>query len=150
MLRYTNQIEGEKIVRARGVDLPISLKDSVVVCNFLQGMNLNEAKDYLKLVIDKKKAIPYKYYMRNVSHQKGMGPARYPVKVSQYILTVLANLEANAENQDLDLDSIQLISVLAKKARTVKKYMPRAQGRATPFFKTRIYVEIIAKEVVNK
>jgi large subunit ribosomal protein L22 len=150
MLRYTNQIKGEKIVRARGIDLPISLKDSVVVCNFLQGLSLNEAKERLKSVIDKKMAVPYKFYMRNVSHQKGMGPARYPVKVSQYIMRVLENLEANAENQDLDIESIKLISILAKKARTVKKYMPRAQGRTTPFFRTRVYVEIIAKEVVNK
>lgn len=150
MLRYTNQINDEKVVRARGIDLPISLKDSVVVCNVLQGMDLNKAKEYLKLVIDKKKAVPYKFYMRSVGHQKGMGPARYPVKVSQYILTVLDNLEANAENQDLDIDSIKLVSILAKKAKTVKKYMPRAQGRATPFFKTRVYIEVIAKEVVNK
>ncbi|MEM2488377.1 MAG: uL22 family ribosomal protein, partial [Thermoplasmata archaeon] len=70
----------------------------------------------------------------------------YPVKVSKFMLQLLENVEANAENQDLDTDNLIIHSLIVKKGRTVKKYIPRAQGRSTEFFKERVHFEIIVRE----
>jgi large subunit ribosomal protein L22 len=37
--------------------------------------------------------------------------------------------------------------IAAHKGRTVKKYMPRAYGRATPWFKEHVHIEVILEEV---
>ncbi|MGC8584828.1 MAG: 50S ribosomal protein L22 [Thermoplasmata archaeon] len=147
MKKYTVNELPEKSARARLMNVPVSIKDSVNVCNFLQGKNLKEAEEYLEAVIRKEKAIPYRRYLGSISHRPGMGPGRYPIKVSKYVLELLKNVEANAEHQNLDTDRLIIYSLLVKKGETIKKHMPRAYGRATPFYKERVHFEIIVKEV---
>ncbi|MGC8609734.1 MAG: 50S ribosomal protein L22 [Thermoplasmata archaeon] len=147
MKRYTIKDLPEKSARARLLNVPVSIKDSINVCNFLKGMKLKEAEEYLESVIRKEKAIPYRRFLDSISHRPGMGPGRYPVKVSKYVLELLKNVEANAENKNLDVDKLIIYSILVKKGETIKKYMPRAYGRATPFFKERVHFEVIVKEV---
>lgn len=146
MMRYTVQDLPKKHAKARLIDVPVSVKDSIEVCRFLRGMKLQEAKEYLEKVVEKKAAIPFRRHLDSVSHRKGLGPGRYPIKVSKYILELIENAEANAENQDLDVDSLVIHSIVVKKGITVKKNMPRAQGRSTPFYKKRVHFEIIVKE----
>ncbi len=147
MMRYTVKEMPKRSARARLVDVPVSIKDSYEVCRALRGMKLKDAEQFLQDVIDKKRAVPFRRHLDSVSHRKGIGPGRYPVKVSKYLLKLLENVEANAENQDLDVDKLVIHSILAKKGRTIKKYIPRAQGRATEFFKETLHFEIIVKEV---
>jgi large subunit ribosomal protein L22 len=147
MMEYTVKEMPKKSAKARMIDVNVSVKDSLEVARFLRGMKLQEAKDYLENVIEKKAAIPFRRHLDSVSHRRGMGPGRYPVKVCKYILELIKNVEANAENQDLDTDNLVIHSLIVKKGRTVKKYIPRAQGRSTEFFKERVHFEIIVREV---
>lgn len=143
---YTVKEIPKKSAKARMIDVNVSVKDSLEVARFLRGMKLQDAKDYLQKVIEKKAAIPFRRHLDSVSHRKGIGPGRYPVKVSKFMLQLLENVEANAENQDLDTDNLIIHSLIVKKGRTVKKYIPRAQGRSTEFFKERVHFEIIVRE----
>ncbi|MEL9998832.1 MAG: 50S ribosomal protein L22 [Thermoplasmata archaeon] len=146
MMYYTVKEIPKKSAKARMIDVNVSVKDSLEVARFLRGMKLQDAKDYLQKVIEKKAAIPFRRHLDSVSHRKGIGPGRYPVKVSKFMLQLLENVEANAENQDLDTDNLIIHSLIVKKGRTVKKYIPRAQGRSTEFFKERVHFEIIVRE----
>ncbi len=94
---FQQKIE-EKIVRAQGMDLRISPKESYEVANALRGMNIVKAKKLLQGAIELKTPIPYKRYNRSgVGHRKGhFGPGRFPVNTSKQFLKLLDLLEANA------------------------------------------------------
>ena len=145
---YSMKVEGEKYARALGRDLPISLKDSVNLCRALKGMRLEDAKDFLEDVIHKRRAVPYFRYLDSISHRKGIGPGRYPVKEAKHILKVLENAEANAENKDLDTDNLYILHIAAHKGRIFKRYVPRAMGRSTEIRRDRVHIEVILEERV--
>ncbi len=82
---------------ARGVSLPISTKHAVAVCAFIKGKTIEQARELLHGVIRKKVAVPMK---GELPHRKGrIMSGRYPVKTSQYILKLLKQLEANAQQR---------------------------------------------------
>ncbi|NPA76093.1 MAG: 50S ribosomal protein L22 [Euryarchaeota archaeon] len=143
---YSIKVEGDKYAKAYGKNLPISLKDSVNLCRALKGMNLEAAKDYLEEVIKKKRAVPYFRYLDSVSHRRGLGPGKYPVKEAKYILKVLENAEANAENKELDTDNLYIMHIAAHKGEIYKRYMPRAMGRSTEIRKEHVHIEVILEE----
>ncbi len=147
---YSIKVEGDKYAKAFGRNLPLSLKDSVNLCRALKGMKLDDAKDYLEDVIKKKKAVPYFRYLDSISHRKGMGPGRYPVKEAKYILKVLENAEANAEDKELDTDSLYIMHIAAHKGEVYKRYMPRAMGRSTEIRRDRVHIEVILEEREEK
>ena len=72
---------------------------------------------------------------------------RYPVKAAKYILKVLRNARNNAENQGLDPEKLVIVHAAAHKGRYLKRYMPRAFGRSTPWFSTTTNFEVVVKEV---
>lgn len=137
----------EKSATARGVDLNISMKDSVNIAHHLRGMSLKQARETIERGIKKEKAIPYFRYLDSVSHRKGSGPGRYPVRALKAFDQVLDNAEANAEFKNLDTENLVIVHIAATKGRMVKKYLPKAHGRAAPWFKDLINVEIVLEEV---
>ncbi|MEM3675989.1 MAG: 50S ribosomal protein L22 [Thermoplasmataceae archaeon] len=137
----------EKTAIARVREVDISLKDSVNVAHFIRGMNLNRAKSALEEVISKKLPVPYFRYLDSVSHRKGSaGPGRYPVKAAKAFLKLLENAEANAEFKSLDTDNMKIIHLAASKGRMIKKYTPKAYGRAGAFFKDLVNLEVVLQE----
>ncbi len=150
---YSVKLEDEsRIAKAVAREIPVSPKKVVNLARVLKGMNLQEAKEYLERVIEKKEAVPYWRYHGKIAHKRGLGekwgvPAgKYPVKAAKYLLKLLKNLEANAENKDLDTDRLRIIHIAVHKGATLKRYMPRAFGRSTPKFRKTSNVEVIAME----
>ncbi len=143
---YSIKVEGDKYAKSFGRDLPISLKDAVNLCRALKGMRLEDAKDYLEDIINKKRAVPYFRYLDSISHRRGIGPGKYPVKEAKYFLKILENAEANAEDKDLDTDNLYIMHIAAHKGRIFKSYMPRAYGRSTEIRRDRVHLEVILKE----
>ncbi len=143
---YSIKVDGEKYAKSFGRNLPISLKDSVNLCRALKGMKLDDAKEYLEGIIKKKRAVPYFRYLDSISHRRGIGPGKYPVKEAKYILKVLENAEANAENKDLDTDNLYIMHIAAHKGQIYKRYMPRAFGRSTEIRRDRVHIEVILEE----
>ena len=151
--RYSiKDVESEKVAVASGRDLDISWKEAREICNVIRGMKLSDAKKLLEEVIKLKQPIPYRRYHGKIPHHRGLErwkwPAgRYPVKAASEILKVLNNLENNAENKGLDTERLRIFHAAAHKGPVIKKYTPRAFGRATPWFKRLTHVEVAVKEV---
>ncbi|HLH85997.1 MAG TPA: 50S ribosomal protein L22 [Thermoplasmataceae archaeon] len=147
MKGYSIENIPEKTAIARVREVDISLKDSVNIAHFIRGMSLGQAKSTLENVISRKQAVPYFRYLDSVSHRKGsVGPGRFPVKAAKAFLSLLGNAEANAEFKSLDTDSMKIVHLAASKGRMIKKYTPKAYGRAGAFFKDLVNLEVVLQE----
>ena len=62
----------EKTAKASGRELKVSHKAAREVCKAIKGMMLNDAKEYLRDVIAKKRAIPYTRYNKKLPHRHGL------------------------------------------------------------------------------
>jgi len=145
---YTAQKDPETTARAIGKDINMSPKKAVEVCRAIRGMMVSDAKEYLEDVIDMKRAVPYYRYRMGTSRKKGVHTfGGYPVRVSKAILKVLEGAEANAEHKELDPDDMKVTVIAAHRGRVMKNYMPRAHGRATPFFRQLTNIEVILETV---
>lgn len=138
-------LDPQTSVRASLREADLSPKWSREVCAAIKGMRLQEARRLLEDVVNKKRMIPYRRYRKlRAHHSQTKGPGGYPVKVAKSILKLLNSLEANAEFKGLDTDRLVLVHAEAHKARTVKKFFPRAFGRASPHNKTLVHIELAA------
>lgn len=137
----------EKGAIARVKEADISLKDAVNIAHYLRGKNLERVRAIIDGVIEKKTPVPYFRYLDSVSHRRGMGPGRYPVKAAKAFRELLDNAEANAEFKSLNTEALVVTHIAASKGRMIKKYSPKAYGRAGANFKDLINLEIVLEEV---
>lgn len=147
------QVEGQRTARAVLLDVPVSVKYMREIANTIRGMKLDDAVKLLEDVTKLKQPIPFKRYCGKVSHKRGLSSrfkwpiGRYPVKGAKYMLNLLKNVKANAENKGLEADKLVIAHVAAHRGVTLRRYMPRAFGRATPKFRRTSHIEVIVKEV---
>jgi len=142
-------LDPDKTVKCSGRELKISPKAATEICRTIKGMKLSEAKSLLEKVVDKKRAIAYKRYMKEVPHKRleeRWYAGRYPVKAAGRILGLLEELEANAEYKGLDVDRLKIIHAASQRGMKMRKYIPRAQGRSTPYFDTLCHIELVGLE----
>ena len=95
------------------------------------------------------KAVPYTRYKKKLGHRRGLVrtfAGRYPIKTSEQILRVIEAAESNAENKGLDVDRLRIIHSAAYQGMKLKRYTPRAHGRASPKYETTTHVEIVLDE----
>ncbi|MEM0155509.1 MAG: 50S ribosomal protein L22 [Thermoplasmataceae archaeon] len=147
MKGYSTTEFGEKSAIARVVETDISLKDAVNIAHYIRGMTLERAKDVIEKGIRKELPVPYFRYLDSVSHRKGMGPGRYPVKALKEFRAALQNAEANADFKSLNTENMVVKHVAASKGRVLKKFTPKAYGRAGANFKDLINIEVVLQEV---
>jgi len=142
-----------KIAKAVLFDVDVSVKDMREVVNAIKGLKVDKAIEFLKKVIEKKEAIPFKRYKGKIAHRRGLAAkwkwasGRYPVKAAKHVLKLLENVKNNAENKGLDTERLVIVHIVAHKGITIKRWMPRAFGRATPKFDRRSNVEVVVMEV---
>jgi len=137
-------------VKASGRNLRISPKAAREICTAIRHMKLDEARTYLQDVIDMKRPVPYRRYKKEVPHKAGLDgwyAGRYPVKASKEILKVINSLEANCEDQGLDVERLKIVHAAAQKGRVLKRFIPRAFGRSSPHYDCFCHVEVFAEEV---
>jgi large subunit ribosomal protein L22 len=142
-------LDPEKTAIASGRDLRIKPKAAREICNFIKGMKLAKARETLQKVIDLKQPVPYYRYRLKVPHRKeaqGYDAGRYPQKAANEILRVLNAVEANAGFKGLNTDDLKIIHISASKGRVIKKFIPRAMGRASPYNKHLTHIEIAVEE----
>lgn len=96
-----------------GRSLPISPKMSMAICDEIRGKKLQAAKKLLQDVVDMKKPLKLRKFHKDLGHKTGMGPARYPVSASKYVLVLLESLEANAANKGLNTEKLKISSAVA-------------------------------------
>jgi large subunit ribosomal protein L22 len=138
---YTVPI-GEKSACAVGMNLPISLKQSVEVCNFIRGKPVEKAKALLASVIAEKQPVPYKQFNGDVGHRKGnMAAGRYPIKTCTHILQIVESAESNAQFKGLVPKDLILKQVCAQGASNTPRY-----GRQRGRYAKRIHIEVVVEE----
>ncbi|MDI9619889.1 MAG: 50S ribosomal protein L22 [Candidatus Nezhaarchaeota archaeon] len=140
----------DKMAKAAGRDLRISWKKAVEVCRFIKGKRLSQAKELLEGVLKNEVIIPFTRFRRKRAHHGGISgypSGGYPVRVVKEVLKVLRNVEANAENKGLDVEKLVIVHAAAHKGSLMKKYVPRAFGRSTPFFRQLVHIEVAVREV---
>jgi len=144
------ELDPEKTAKASGRELRVSPKSTREVCSTIKGMKLDQARNFLRRVILKKKPVPFRRYKKKAGHRHGLQKAyagRYPVKAAQKVLEVLENAEANAEYKGLDIERLRIIHASAYPGMKIKRYIPRAFGRATPRFETLCHVELVLEQM---
>ncbi|MCK4952935.1 50S ribosomal protein L22 [Candidatus Bathyarchaeota archaeon] len=143
-------LDTERTVKASGRELRISHKDAREVCSTIKGMKLEKAKVFLQEVILKRKPVPFRRHKKHVGHRRGLQKAyagRYPINASKKIFEVLENAEVNAEYNGFDRERLRIIHAAAYPGMKIRRYIPRAFGRTTPYFKTLCHVELVLEEV---
>ena len=143
-------LDPDRTAIASGRDLRISPKAAREICNYIRGMNLQKAKEVLREVIELKRAIPYRRHKKKIPHRKGLQgfyAGRYPVKAAEAILKVLEAVEANAEFKGLYTDRLRIVHIAAQRGPVIKKYIPRAFGRSSPYFERLTHIEVAVEEV---
>jgi large subunit ribosomal protein L22 len=142
--------EKSRHVRAALRDKSISHKHSREIALAVKGKSIEKAREFLENVLTKKIAVPYRRYNNEVAHrsniQDGFSSGRFPRKATGEFLKLLDNLESNAEYKGMDLDRLKIIVVTVHKGTKLKRFTPRAMGRASPKYDTLVHVEMIAME----
>ncbi len=148
--RYAFQnYDSTRHVRASMREKKISHKHAREITVAIKGLTIEKARDYLQSVVAHKRAIPFGRYKNQVGHRSdpGVMSGRYPEKAATEVLKLLDNLESNAEYKGMDIDRLKIINATMHKGVSIKRFIPRAQGRATAKNDTMTHVEIVAQEV---
>jgi len=143
------ELDPEKTAKASGREVRVSHKSAREICKTIRGMMLTKAKQYLRDVMAKKRAVPFKRFKKKAGHRHGLEKAyagRYPVKAAKQILKILEGAEANAEYKGLDTERLRIIHASSHQGMKIKQYTPRAHGRASPKFETPCHIEIALEE----
>ncbi|MBI5602021.1 MAG: 50S ribosomal protein L22 [Deltaproteobacteria bacterium] len=70
-----------------------------------------------------------------------------PKKSARILQKVLHSAVANAEQNKVDIDTLVVKTVLVDSGPTLKRFMPRAMGRATPILKRTSHITVFLAEV---
>jgi large subunit ribosomal protein L22 len=114
----------------------------------IKGLSIEKARDQVQEVIAQKRAVPFRRYKNEVGHRSDTGvmSGRYPRKAATEFLKLLDNLEANAEYKGMDLDRLKIVGANTHKGVLIKRFTPRAMGRATPKNNVLTHIELVAQE----
>ena len=136
-------------VRASLREVKISHKHAREIASALRGLQIEDARDFLSAVIKKQRAVPFRRFKNQVGHRSDTGvmAGRYPVKAAGEVNKLLDNLEHNADVKGLDGARLRIVGIAAHKGVSVKRFIPRAHGRATPRNDVMTHVEVVAREV---
>jgi large subunit ribosomal protein L22 len=70
-----------------------------------------------------------------------------PTPTASVVAKVVKSAAANAENNfQMDPADLKIVSIFADEARTMKRFRPRARGRATPILKRSSHITVIVAE----
>lgn len=142
-LQYSFQgFDSKSMVRLAGRNLPLSHKVCYEIAKFIKNKKVGDILKTLERVSEKKTAIPYRRYNRDVAHKPGkIAGARYPIKTSKAIINLLKNLQGAARSKGLDIQKLQVIHAAAHKGPKRHRYgRKRGQERKNTHF------ELVAKE----
>ena len=143
-------IDPDRTAIASGRNMRCSPKHCREISNAIRGMMLDKAVELLESVVELKSWIPYRRHKKKRGHHSGMKKfpsGGHPVKASQFILKILRNAEANADNKGLDIDRLRIVHAASQRGRTYKAFIERAFGRSSPYHENTSHVEIVLEEV---
>ena len=70
-----------------------------------------------------------------------------PTPTARVVAKVVKSAAANAENNfQMSPDDLKIIKIMADEARTMKRFRPRARGRAAPIVKRSSHITVVFTE----
>ncbi len=108
-----------------------------------------EARAILKFVrISPRKAKLVVDLVRGKDANEALAILKYtPKKGAKIVEKVIKSAVANAENNfDLDKDNLYISEIYANEGPKLKRWRPRAQGRAFPIMKRTSHIGVVVKE----
>ncbi|MCR1954164.1 50S ribosomal protein L22 [Clostridioides mangenotii] len=124
MAKKQVEMEVEREAKATAKYVRVTARKAGEVCELVRGKDVNEALAILKYT---------------------------PRKAATIIAKVVKSAKANAENNhEMDVDNLYIASIVANQGPTMKRFMPRAMGRATTIRKRTSHIEVVVKEKNNK
>lgn len=101
----------------------VSSRKAGQICGLVRGKNVDEALAILKFT---------------------------PRYASEVVEKVVKSAIANAENNhEMNRENLYISYIVANQGPTLKRFMPRAQGRATAIRKRTSHIEVVVKEREN-
>ncbi|MFB1065442.1 50S ribosomal protein L22 [Natrinema sp. CBA1119] len=152
-INYSVDADPDATAKAMLRERHMSNKHSKEVARQLKGQTVGEARAYLQDVIDKKQSVPFKSHNTGAGHRSdidGWDAGKYPEKVSKEFIDLLENVEANADHQGFDGESMEIVHVAAHKVGESVGRKPRAMGRASAWNTPQVDVEIVVEEVEDE
>ena len=145
------KFDKERLAKASGRDLRIKPKHAREICAVIKGMNVDHAKKFLENVINLKQSVPFRRHKKKIAHKKDLKQfkwyaGKYPRKAAARIYEILSSVESNGEYKGLDIDMCKIIHAAAHRGRIIKRYIERAHGRSTAYFKYLTHVELVIYE----
>jgi len=136
-------------VRAAVREKQISHKHAREIAVQIKGLSIEKARDYLQSVVNKQRAVPFRRYKNQVGHRSdpGVMSGRYPQKSATEFIKLLDNLESNAEYKGMDLERLKIVNATVHKGVLIKRFIPRAFGRASPKNNVLTHIELVAQEI---
>ena len=127
----------EAVVKA--MNLPISTKHSMAICDYIRGKNPEKMIPELVKVINLQRAIPMK---GEIPHRKGnIMAGRYPVNACKVFVTLMKSLAANSQVNGIEEPVI--VTAVPNRASKVRR-----RGGREKFKRTNVL--LIAKEKVRE
>ncbi|MEK6939315.1 MAG: 50S ribosomal protein L22 [Nanoarchaeota archaeon] len=116
MATTTSKTETGHLAAAKALNLPVSTKHCIEICDSLRYKDVSYAKKFLEEVVALKRAVPFRKYVMNTGHKKGMSTGRFPAKAASEVLKLLNSVEANAHFKGLNTGSLKITKLIANKA----------------------------------
>ncbi|WP_254524880.1 50S ribosomal protein L22 [Natrinema caseinilyticum] len=148
-INYSVDADPDATAKAMLRERHMSHKHSKEVARELKGRTVGDARAYLQDVIDETQSVPFKSHNTGAGHRSdvdGWDAGKYPEKVSGEFLDLLENVEANADHQGFDGESMEIVHVAAHKVGESVGRKPRAMGRASSWNTPQVDVEIVVEE----
>lgn len=122
------------VVSARGSDLRVHFKNTVETASALRNMNLSDAKDYLKAVLEHRRCVPFTKFNGGVGRtaqakEFKTSQGRWPEKSVKIMQKLLQNAEANAANKKIDTSDLYIWHIAVQRAVKGRRRTYRAHGR---------------------
>jgi ribosomal protein L22 len=117
-----------------GKSLPISMKHSVALCNFIKGKEIDKARELLEKASQKKIPVPMK---GEIPHKKGIMSGRYPINAINHFIKLIKSLRANALINDIEFEKYKIACKANIASRPYKRF---GRGR---FKRTHVTIKLI-------
>merc|ERR1719217_1830403 len=139
MVKYSTDLaDATKAIKARGDNLRVHYKNTRETAAALKGLSLKRAQQFLKDVLARKDAVPFR------RHNGGVGrcaqakrhkttQARWPEKSCRFLLDLLQNAESNADTQSVDADTLSIAHIQVQRASLMRRRTYRAHGRINAY-----------------
>lgn len=121
---FSFKADERETARAQVFDLDASYKDLGQVLRAIKGKHLPQARKILQECVDMKMPIEYRKFNTGFGHRSQLGgkKGRFPVKEAKMALSLLANVEANANYKGLPVDQLIVRQAAAYKQNVMRRY----------------------------